>query len=124
MALGSQLLIACSGPGAMQAIVRAERVGWALLVLSLLLVAAPPLRALMRGHAVGRSVWALLVVLIHPGWWLSARGGDCGAMRMLGSIGMTVVAALVCSALLWRSARQSAAVASQDGGSSASDSGD
>ena len=98
----------------MQAIVRAERVGWALLVLSTLLVAAPLVRRLMRSQQVGRSTWALLVVLVHPGWWLSARGGDCGASRMLGSLGMTVVAALVWSALLWSAARRKPEPDSQD----------
>ncbi len=98
----------------MQAIVRAERVGWALLVLSILLTAAPLVRRLMRCQQVGRSTWALLVVLVHPGWWLSARGGDCGATRMLGSIGMTVVAAVVCSALLWSAARQERTPSGQD----------
>jgi hypothetical protein len=40
----------------------------------------------------------LIPVVIHPGWWLGARGGDCGAMRTLGSwigLGLAVAVPLI-----------------------------
>ena len=84
---------ACSGPGAMAAIERAERLGWQLF--ALLLGVSVIATVLLRRWQVGwrRLAAIALLVVVHPGWWLTARGGDCGSMRLMGSIGVTAVGA-------------------------------
>lgn len=93
---------ACSGPGAGEAIVRNEGLGWALWAATLLIagafVATPRLRA--RGW---RSSWPLvLLVLLHPGWWMSARSGDCGQTLREGSLLVTAVTLLAGAIVYWR----------------------
>lgn len=79
---------ACSGPGAMAAITRSENLGWIMAGAATLLgLGAMGLRR-WSGLAWSRSWWPMVVAGIHPGWWLSARGGDCGSMRLWGSVGM------------------------------------
>jgi O-antigen ligase len=78
----------------MAAIERAERLGWQLfaLLLALSVIATVLLR---RWRVSWRRLAAVaLLVVIHPGWWLTARGGDCGAMRLMGSIGVTAIGAV------------------------------
>lgn len=82
----------------MEAIEAAERLGWLLFGIS----AAAGLAGLVLMWKLGRSRWqmcaCLIPVVIHPGWWLSARGGDCGAMRTIGSwigLGLAIVVPLV-----------------------------
>lgn len=98
------LALACSGPGAMAAILRAERMGWMLWGATLLLAGAV---VFFRLRADGwRAQWPLLLLVgLHPGWWMSARSGDCGRLLVLGSIGVTALAPLVLGLLLWRSLR-------------------
>jgi hypothetical protein len=98
------LALACSGPGAMATILRSERLGWMLWGATLLLAVAV---ALVRLRADGwRAHWPLLLLVgVHPGWWMSARSGDCGRMLVLGSILVTALAPLVVGFLLWRSLR-------------------
>ncbi len=93
--------LACSGPGAPAAIARADRIGWALLAGTALLVAATHFAA-RRPPSTRRLIVALLV---HPGWWLGARGGDCGRMRVAASIAATVLFVLAAAFLLWRARR-------------------
>jgi hypothetical protein len=91
---------ACSGPGAMAVILRNERLGWLLfgVTAAVLGVGAVLLRRL---GASPRRVGLLAVpLLVHPGWWMSARGGDCGFMLALGARAMTAVAALVVAVAL------------------------
>lgn len=83
---------ACSGPGAMEYILRSERQGLLLfagtLVFAIGLTLVPRLRA--RGL---RKLWPFaLLVVIHPGWWMSARSGDCGRTLVEGSVLITAVA--------------------------------
>lgn len=89
---------ACSGPGAMEAIEAAEKLGWLLFGIS----AVVGLAGLGLMWKLGRGRWqicaCLIPVVIHPGWWLGARGGDCGAMRIIGSwigVGLAVAVPLV-----------------------------
>ena len=86
---------ACSGPGAMARIVANERLGWILFVVTatVLGVGAGLLRRL--GVSARRVGLLAVPLLVHPGWWMSARSGDCGAMLALGSMAMTAVAVLV-----------------------------
>jgi hypothetical protein len=93
--------VACSGPGAARAIARAEVLGWVLAGASLAIV----LPAVVGREALRRHWWLLIPVAGHPGWWMSARSGDCGHMLSTGAITATVLtAALVGLAALrmWR----------------------
>lgn len=83
--------LACSGPGAMDKILRAERIGWLLLFLTGALALWAALMFRRWQVPWRRTLLVALPALVHPGWWLSARGGDCGAMRLLGSIGVTAM---------------------------------
>lgn len=107
--------LACSGPGAAETILRNERLGWALWAMTLVIAGVfavlPRLRA--RGW---RKQWPLLLlVLLHPGWWMSARSGDCGRTLWEGSILMMVVTLLAGGAMYWRAKRATAGAAAQDG---------
>lgn len=99
--------LACSGPGAIETITRNERLGWALWAATLLAAAA--LAASPRLRAGGRRrLWPLLVLLlVHPGWWMSGRGGDCGYTLRDGSIVVTAVTVLVGGIVYWRARRGS-----------------
>lgn len=84
---------ACSGPGAEEAIARAEWGGTALAVFTVLLMAGATYLARQRG-AMGRALAGGYVLLLaHPGWWMSARGGDCGEARLDGALLFTFLAA-------------------------------
>lgn len=85
---------ACSGPGALEAILRNERLGWMLFAVAA--VALGMGAVLLRRLGVPARRYGLLAVplLVHPGWWMSARGGDCGTILALGSMAMTAVAGL------------------------------
>lgn len=89
---------ACSGPGAAAAVRRAELGGWGLAALTALLVFAAT--GFARGRGVGRGPVAAgwVLVGVHPGLWLDAAGGDCGAARLEGSMLFTAVA---CAIVLW-----------------------
>ncbi|HEY3355858.1 MAG TPA: hypothetical protein VGQ83_21575 [Polyangia bacterium] len=82
---------ACSGPGATAAILRAERLGWLLFAASVLVAAAGVTLLRRLGSPWGRAAWLAAPLLVHPGWWMSARGGDCGITRLLGSYVLTAV---------------------------------
>jgi hypothetical protein len=91
---------ACSGPGAMARIEAAERLGWWLFGINAALVAAGMLLLRMRGRSLRQTGWLLAFAAIHPGWWLSARGGDCGAMRSIGSWACLGLSALLLTVLI------------------------
>jgi hypothetical protein len=94
---------ACSGDGAMERITANERIGWILWLVTLAIAAVVALR-LRRGW---RKQWPLAaLVVIHPGWWLSARSGDCGITLFEGSIAMTIVTLVVGCVMWWRGTRK------------------
>jgi hypothetical protein len=86
---------ACSGPGAMARILANERLGWMLFAVTALVLGLGA--GLLRRLGVPLRRVGLLAapLLAHPGWWMSARSGDCGATLVLGSMAMTAVAGLV-----------------------------
>ena len=96
---------ACSGPGAMEAILRAERVGWILWVVTLLVAGGAAFAPRLRSAGWRTQGPLFLVVALHPGWWMSARSGDCGRTLMAGSILVAALAPLVAGFLFWRSGR-------------------
>jgi hypothetical protein len=76
---------ACSGPGAADAIARASWVALAAIATSLGLTIALGVVTRRRGGKRRSQIFAvgLLALLIHPGVWMSATSGDCGAAVML-----------------------------------------
>jgi hypothetical protein len=76
---------ACSGPGAADAIARATLVAVAAIATSLGVTIALGVLARRRGGKRRTQLFAvgLLALLIHPGVWMSATSGDCGAAVML-----------------------------------------
>jgi hypothetical protein len=92
--------LACSGPGAMETILANERVGWTLFFVSAAIAAVAAVLLRSRGW---RKLWPLAaVVFVHPGWWLSARSGDCGGTLHMASIAITIVTLLVAGVVWWR----------------------
>ncbi|WP_434426176.1 hypothetical protein [Nannocystis pusilla] len=96
------LAVACSGPGAREAILHAEQLGLVLWFTTAVLAGGSLFMPRMR---VGgrRKPWPLLLLaVLHPGWWMSARSGDCGQTLILGSVMVTALTLLVAGFLLWR----------------------
>lgn len=92
------LVLACSGPLAAETIATSMRIGLVALAVALGLSIA----IIAKTH--GKKRWAALgVVLIHPGWWMSAISGDCGYMLRYTSVTATAVFAGVAAWVIWRS---------------------
>ncbi len=82
---------ACSGPGAPAAIERSIEVGLYYAYSSIGLGLLATLLQLKYGSKTGRFLIIVIIVLtlVHPGFWMSARGGDCGMVRNICSKGAT-----------------------------------
>jgi hypothetical protein len=84
----------------MELILANERRGWISFFATFAIAGVFALFLRSRGW---RKLWPLaVVVVVHPGWWLSARGGDCGGTLVQGSIVMTIVAPIVGFVMWWR----------------------
>lgn len=82
---------ACQGPGAEARIARAELLGWKLWGGTLLLVACWLLVFRRRLGSPLRPRAVLVLAFAHPAWWLGARAGDCGELRILMSFAATTL---------------------------------
>jgi hypothetical protein len=69
---------------------RNQSIGWALLVVSIGMVVFA-LASAWRRQQFWSAGWLLPVLAIHPGWWMSAHGGDCGYSVIAQSSLLTVV---------------------------------
>jgi hypothetical protein len=86
--------LACSGPQAGKAMARAELLGWRLWAASWVVAALCGLLLLgLRPAKLPRLGWLAGLLFIHPGWWLDARGGDCGVTLVTGSLLVTALTA-------------------------------
>ena len=86
-------MLACSGPGAAEAIANAERLGLITWALTLALAIAFVVSKRLRPRKIR---WVMLALAIaHPGLWLSARSGDCGALLQLAAVATSVLLAAV-----------------------------
>jgi len=99
------LAVACSGPGAMAAILRAERLGWILWITTSVVAGGSAFIPRMRARGWRHQWPMLLLVALHPGWWMSARSGDCGRTLTVGSFLITALTVLMGAFLFWRSRR-------------------
>ena len=96
---------ACSGPNAAADIREAIALGYAFGGVSvvMLIVATVRLRAVRPRPTPLAAGWVL--VAAHPGFWLSARGGDCGISLVTGAALFSGAAALVLLWSFWRTRR-------------------
>jgi hypothetical protein len=97
--------LACSGPGAMARIEAAEGLGYWLAGVSALLCGLGVIVHQLRGRGFGWRIGLVVLAAIQPGWWLSARGGDCGAMRTIGAwsgLALALVASAIAVVLALR----------------------
>lgn len=91
--------LACSGPGAGELIAKNERLGVILCLVTMLLAVVFLLTRRLRSRAWNRKWPLVLLAVAHPGWWMSARHGDCGFTVRDGSIlilSLTVIYGAVC----------------------------
>jgi len=89
----------------MARIERSERMGWILLGVSAVIAIGTLAFAKRRKPSASASVWLGSLLIAHPGWWMSARGGDCGVTRSMTSIGATVLMAIVAIVVVVRALR-------------------
>ncbi len=91
---------------ALAPIEQSERIGWILLAVSMAIAGASISIVKRSKRETWASIWLGALLVSHPGWWMSAREGDCGKMRLFTSIGAT--GAMVCLGvvLLLRSRRK------------------
>ncbi len=59
-----------------------------------------------RSKQTWASVWLGALLASHPGWWMSARDGDCGRTRLFTSWGATGAMIALGLVLLYRSRRK------------------
>ncbi|MDP1826266.1 MAG: hypothetical protein Q8L48_23565 [Archangium sp.] len=101
--LCSSAALACSGPGAAAAMRQSTLVGWVCLLVSAALTVVAVIRRLPLRSSLSRvgAVVGVVVLLIHPGFWLSATIGDCGQSRLfLSPLATLLHAAVVGYAML------------------------
>ena len=94
--------LACSGPGAAEAMARNDHAGWFLFGVSAAL-AAVTLGVALKRHAGHRN--AILVLILagaHPALRVDVYGGDCGQGLLSSSLVMTAGAALLAAWSLLR----------------------
>lgn len=113
LARGSGALLACSGPGAARTIRTAELTGLGLLALSAAFVGIAGLWLFRRGRKA-RAGTLVAPLVVHPGWWMSATRGDCGASLVVGSFAATILIGLAVGlAIAWPRRRHDASARRQ-----------
>ena len=89
----------------MAPIEQSERVGWILLAASMAIAGASIGFIKKTKGETWPQIWLGGLLVSHPGWWMSAREGDCGKTRLLTSIGATIAMVLLAAVLFVRSRR-------------------
>jgi hypothetical protein len=93
----------------MAPIEQSERVGWILLAASMV-IAGATISLIKKSKATRDGTWAQIwlgsLLVSHPGWWMSARDGDCGKTRLFTSIGATGAMVALALVLFLRSRRK------------------
>ncbi|HEY4057377.1 MAG TPA: hypothetical protein VGM39_12255 [Kofleriaceae bacterium] len=85
---------ACSGPGAAGMIARNEHLGWQLWLIAAAIAAVAAALIALRTRRWTKAWPMLVLIALHPGWYYSARMGDCGQGLVSGSSVMTCVIAI------------------------------
>ncbi|MDP3151228.1 MAG: hypothetical protein Q8N23_01075 [Archangium sp.] len=75
--------LACSGPGALDAMRLADRIGWACFLVSVVVTGAAIIKGLPFRSSLAwvAALVGVVVLLGHPAVWVSAYIGDCGSTR-------------------------------------------
>jgi hypothetical protein len=105
--VGSAEAVACSGPGAADAIRLSGQialVSWTLTILCFLcsLIVRGLRRRLGKRGVIGLGA----AVFFHPAIWFSTLSGDCGYMTRLASIVFVPLLAMAFTFLVWRGHRR------------------
>jgi hypothetical protein len=74
---------------------RAERNTWRVIALTAVMMVIEITAGTMLGSMA-------LLVIVHPGWWMSARGGDCGFTLIEASAVATALIVILAAVLSWR----------------------
>jgi hypothetical protein len=82
---------ACSGPGAQRTMLTAQLIGFSAGAFTL--GVAVFLMWKMREFKLHFPTF--LLAALHPGWWVSAYAGDCGIVRMGGTLLFALPLALI-----------------------------
>lgn len=76
------MVMACSGPGAGQAIALNIRAGYGCAAFGMLVTLALFYLQRFRGGRVWPFSTGLVLLAIHPAWTIRATGGDCGTLKL------------------------------------------
>jgi hypothetical protein len=89
---------ACSGPHALETLLFNERVGLGTCLGTLVFAVSFVVIVKRR-----RTRWVMLgAPVLHPGWWMGARSGDCGYRLFASSLLFTALAFVAGIFLIWR----------------------
>jgi hypothetical protein len=94
-------LMACSGPHALEHIHTNITISFVLFGLAGATAVGAVAQFATSRRRLGRFVSLVVLVGLHPGWWVSAYSGDCGELRLVSS----ALATIACTFLaipLWR----------------------
>lgn len=106
-ALSAPPVYACSGPGAVEAMVQNTGIASiAAIVLCGLLAVMLPLR-LRHFRSSARALWPLALLLPHPLWTLRGGGADCYETMRFASIVVAIVGGLLLGLSLFHELRRS-----------------
>jgi hypothetical protein len=86
--------LACEGIGMMEVMAANTRLGWQLWAAAAAIAIVCGAIARWRRASWRRLIPLAALVVLHPGWWMSAYGGDCGITLVEGSISMTALTAI------------------------------
>ena len=100
---------ACSGEGAAATIGHAELLGWVLLGVAVVVMLVASVLSQRRGNQGSVLGMGWVLVVAHPGIWISARSGDCGRTRIIMAVVFTLLAGGVLGWLWMRPPKVSAA---------------
>ena len=84
---------------------RSETIGWILLAASMAIAGVMVSIIRKSKKETWAQIWLGSLLVSHPGWWMSAREGDCGKTRLLTSIGATGAMVLLALVIFVRSRR-------------------
>ncbi|MEK0451666.1 MAG: hypothetical protein RL088_3934 [Verrucomicrobiota bacterium] len=75
------VFLACSGPGAANAIAKSDSIGDYCAGFAALVTLALYLLCLRRNGKAWPAYAGSFLLLLHPAWTVSSRGGDCGLFK-------------------------------------------
>ncbi len=98
-------VLACSGPGAVQAISASETYATTLIVVAGSVALITAIYSWLTSSGFLGSLFLLAMLAVHPRLWVSAMNGDCGEALRESSTIWTIAIAVVSSVIIGRSIR-------------------